>query len=85
MALKASNAATSEATWAFCARRVPKRPLSERSTAIMTVISRSSTKTFTKASFMRAETFQSMVRTSSPCWYGRTSRKARPCPLKLEA
>jgi hypothetical protein len=34
----------------------------------MTVISRSSTKTFTKASFMRADTFQSIQRTSSPGW-----------------
>jgi hypothetical protein len=29
----------------------------------------------TNVSFMRAETFQSMVRTSSPGWYCRTSRK----------
>ena len=50
----------------------------------MTVISRSSTKTFTKVSFMRAETFQSIVRMSSPGWYGRTSRNASPCPLKLD-
>ncbi len=32
----------------------------------VTVISRSSVNTFTKVSFMRAETFQSIVRTSSP-------------------
>ncbi len=37
-----------------------------------------SVNTFTKASFMRAETFQSIVRTSSPAWYGRTSRNASP-------
>ena len=38
----------------------------------------SSVNTFTKVSFIRAETFQSIVRTSSPRSYGRTSRNARP-------
>ncbi len=33
---------------------------------------------------MRAVTFQSMVRTSSPGWYWRTSEKAMPRPLKTE-
>jgi len=68
IALKARRAATSEATRAFGARWVPKRSLADRSTASMTVISRSSTNTLTKVSFMRAETFQSIVRTSSPGW-----------------
>ena len=84
MALKASRAATSLATRSFGALRVPNCSLAERSTTSMTVISRSSTKTLTNASFILALTFQSMVRTSSPGWYGRTSRKASPCPLKLE-
>jgi hypothetical protein len=84
MALNARSAPTSDATRALGARRVPKRSLGDRSTTSMTVISRSSTKTFTKASSWRADTFQSMVRTSSPGWYGRTSRKASPCPLKLD-
>ena len=84
IALNARSAATSEATRAFGARCVPKRSLAERSTTSITVISRSSTKTFTKVSFMRAETFQSIVRTSSPGWYGRTSRNASPWPLKLD-
>jgi hypothetical protein len=66
MALNEHSAATSAATWALGARRVPQRSLSETSTTTMTVISRSSTKTFTNGSSMRAETFQSMKRTSSP-------------------
>ena len=33
---------------------------------------------------MRAVTFQSMLRTSSPHWYSRTSLKAIPLPLKAE-
>jgi hypothetical protein len=35
-------------------------------------------------SFMRADTFQSMSRMSSPGWYWRTSSKAIPRPLKTE-
>jgi hypothetical protein len=41
-------------------------------------------KTFTKGSLMRAETFQSIQRTSSPGWYARTSRKERPWPLNTD-
>src|SRR5688572_6969039 len=33
---------------------------------------------------MRAVTFQSMLRTSSPIWYSRTSENSIPCPLKTE-
>ena len=33
---------------------------------------------------MRAVTFQSMVRTSSPGWYSRTSANSIPRPLKTE-
>ena len=46
--------------------------------------SRSSVKTLTYGSLMRAVTFQSMVRISSPGWYWRTSEKAMPRPLKTE-
>ena len=48
------SAATSAATRAFGARRVPKRSLADRSTSSITVISRSSMNTLTKVSFMRA-------------------------------
>ena len=54
------------------------------STRSMTVISRSSTKSLTYGSFMRADTFQSMRRMSSPGMYWRTSEKAMPAPLKTE-
>ena len=33
---------------------------------------------------MRAVTFQSMERTSSPGWYSRTSANSMPCPLNTE-
>src|SRR3954471_12464251 len=33
---------------------------------------------------MRAVTFQSMLRTSSPGWYSRTSENSMPCPLNTE-
>src|SRR4051812_19931891 len=33
---------------------------------------------------MRAVTFQSMDRTSSPGWYSRTSENSMPCPLNTE-
>ena len=68
IALNASNAATSLATRILGARFVPNRSLADRSTTSMTVISRSSTKTLTNVSCIRAETFQSMTRTSSPAW-----------------
>src|SRR6266571_7786356 len=38
----------------------------EREMTVMLVVDLSSTNTFTNVSFMRAETFQSMARTSSP-------------------
>jgi hypothetical protein len=55
------------------------------STRSITVISRSSRKTFTCGALVRAVTFQSMKRTSSPGWYIRTSSNARPRPLKTDA
>src|SRR6185503_2991366 len=64
--------------------RDPNSPEALMSTSRMTVISRSSTKIFTNGSFMRAETFQSMSRTSSPAWYWRTSEKAMPRPLNTD-
>lgn len=68
IALKAQSAQISAATRAFVARRVPNAVDPDMSTTSMTVISRSSKKTFTNASFMRADTFQSIQRTSSPGW-----------------
>ena len=44
------------------------------------LISRSSTYWRTYGVCMRAVTFQSMNRTSSPCWYSRKSSKSKPCP-----
>ena len=40
--------------------------------------------TFTNGSPIRAVTFQSMERISSPGWYGRTSENAIPRPLNTE-
>ncbi len=60
----------------------PKRPDALTSTRNITVSSRSSTKRLTKGAPMRAVTFQSMERTSSPGWYSRTSSNSIPCPLK---
>ncbi len=39
---------------------------------------------FTNGRRIRAVTFQSMDRTSSPGWYSRTSANSMPCPLKTE-
>ena len=44
--------------------------------------SRSSMYSFTKRWLIRADTFQSMLRTSSPYWYSRTQSKERPVPLE---
>jgi hypothetical protein len=67
-ALNAHRAATRAASSALLISRVPNSQLADRSTTSMTFISRSSTNTLTKVSFMRALTFQSIVRTSSPGW-----------------
>lgn len=48
------------------------------------VSSRSSVNFFTKGRPARAVTFQSMVRTSSPGLYSRTSSKSMPRPLNTE-
>jgi hypothetical protein len=60
IAVNAHRAHTSAATRALDARRVPNAVDCDMSTTSMTVISRSSVKTFTNASLMRAETFQSI-------------------------
>jgi hypothetical protein len=52
------------------------------STTSMTVSSRSSTNFLMKGWPMRAVTFQSMVRMSSPGTYSRTSSNSMPWPLK---
>src|SRR6056300_291126 len=52
------------------------------STQTNTVISRSSVNFFTKGCPIRAVTFQSIERTSSPGWYSRKSSKSIPSPLK---
>src|SRR6516165_10860744 len=52
------------------------------STAMMTVSSRSSQNVFTKGVPVRAVTFQSMLRISSPGTYSRTASNSIPRPLK---
>src|SRR6516164_3163841 len=84
MALKASTAASSAATSRFCCTRVPNWWLPLQSTTSITVSSRSSMNRLMNGWPMRAVTFQSMVRMSSPGWYSRTSSKAMPVPLKTE-
>src|SRR4051794_15575552 len=83
-ALKAIRAATSAATARLVCLCVPNRWLPLTSTARRTVSSRSSTNRLMNGAPMRAVTFQSIDRTSSPGWYSRTSSKERPVPLKTE-
>ena len=84
MALKASTPQSSAAISTLVRPVVPNQPLRLMSTASITVSSRSSSKSLTKGSPVRAVTFQSMVRTSSPGTYSRTSRNSMPVPLKTE-
>src|SRR6185437_6947925 len=84
MADIASTAASSDATSLLKRRRVPKRSEPDTSTASITVSSRSSMYRLTYGRCMRAVTFQSMLRTSSPAWYSRTSANSIPCPLNTE-
>jgi hypothetical protein len=81
---KTSRAAISAATSAFDCRASPASCDALRSTAISAVNSRSSANTFTNGSPIRAVTFQSIERISSPGWYGRTSENAIPRPLNTE-
>ena len=66
IAENARIAAISAARSRFSRCREPNRPDADMSTTSSTVISRSSLNSFTYASFMRAVTFQSMNRMSSP-------------------
>jgi sialate O-acetylesterase len=56
----------------------------ETSTRKRTVSSRSSLNRLMNGCPVRAVTFQSIVRTSSPGTYGRTSSNSTPCPLNVE-
>ena len=80
----ASTAASSLASSLLKRFTVPKRSEPERSTTSITVSSRSSMYRFTKGRRMRAVTFQSIERTSSPGWYSRTSENSMPWPLKTD-
>ena len=62
----------------------PNSPEALTSMMSMMVSSRSSVNFFTKVRPVRAVTFQSMVLTSSPGTYSRTSSKSMPRPLKTE-
>ena len=66
MAEKASTEAISAASSRLDCSPEPNRPEPLRSTTSITVSSRSSTNFLMKGWFMRAVTFQSMARTSSP-------------------
>ncbi len=66
------------------ARALPNDSLADTSTTRSSVCSRSSSNSLTYGSPVRAETFQSIVRTSSPIWYGRTSANSIPRPLNAE-
>src|SRR5690625_187425 len=83
-ALKASTAQISAAASRLKRVADPKDSEAETSTASSTVCSRSSSNTFTYVSPVRADTFQSICRTSSPIWYGRTSANSIPRPRNAE-
>ena len=80
IALKAKSAATSAATRALLRRAVPNCSLADdvddEHHGHLALLDED----LDEGSFMRAVTFQSMVRTSSPGWYWRTSRNAMPGP-----
>src|SRR5687768_16858629 len=82
MTLNANRHATSAASSRLLSCTLPNAPEALTSTTSSTVSSRSSVNFFTNASPYRAVTFQSIVRTSSPGWYSRTSSKFIPRPLK---
>ena len=84
IAEKASVAAISATSSRLSSLLVPIANDRDRSTANITVNSRSSRNTFTCGSPARALTFQSIERTSSPNIYGRTSSNSMPRPLKAE-
>src|SRR3989449_10796422 len=75
MAEKASTEAISAASSRLDCATEPNNPEPLKSTSSITVSSRSSTNFLMNGWFIRAVTFQSMERTSSPGWYSRTSSK----------
>jgi hypothetical protein len=81
MALKARIEATSAASSRLLEATLPKLPEALTSTMSMTVNSRSSVNFLTNGVFIRAVTFQSIERISSPGLYSRTSSKFIPRPL----
>ena len=80
-AAKARTAQNSAASSFFSLLTVPNSPEALRSTANSTVISRSSTNRLMNGRPVRAVTFQSMARMSSPGMYSRTSSNCIPRPL----
>ena len=80
MALNARRAAVSAILARLSSSEEPKSVEAEMSTAMMTVSSRSSTYFLMCATPVRAVTFQSMSRTSSPSVYVRTSLNSIPRP-----
>ena len=84
IAEKARSAAISAAVSSFVDGALPNRPEADASTTSITVSSRSSVNFFTNGCPILAETFQSIVRTSSPGSYSRTSANSTPRPLKTE-
>ncbi len=73
-----TQAAAARATWAFSIVAVPKRIAAETSTTSHASRSRSAIWSRTWVSPVRAVTFQSMRRTSSPGWYGLDSPGSLP-------
>ena len=79
--IRAATAANSRPSWYLVKRRVPKCMLLAPSRITHAVISRSSRYWRTCSTPpLRAVTFQSMRRTSSPGWYSRTSARSRLGP-----
>ena len=83
-ALIASSADSSTAASSLLRRPEPKSCDALTSTSSITVSSRSSTNRLTCGSPVRAVTFQSIARTSSPGTYGRTSSNSMPRPLNTD-
>ena len=84
IAENARSAQSSTAISPFIWCTVPNSPEELASTMSITVNSRSSSNIFTNGCPIRAVTFQSTVRTSSPGWYSRTSANSIPLPLNTE-
>src|ERR1700726_3737960 len=84
MAENARTLASSAARSRLLKAAEPKFPDALISTSRRMVSSRSSVNFLTKGRPARAVTFQSMVRTSSPGVYSRTSSKSMPRPLNTE-